>query len=122
MATTPTTSSTAVTTLAREASSEQRVLIRSMLDKHFDDAVGSYLDGLSDQRIAEKTGVPRIVVERIREAAYGPIKVDGEIQAMRAEIATIKDEIVQVEKTLDSLKSKTAALSSRLEKKLAAGA
>ena len=74
----------------RDATNDQRVLIRNLLDKHFDDAVGTYLDGMCDATVAEKASVPRVVVERIREAAYGPIKVDPEIQAIRTELAAVK--------------------------------
>jgi len=96
----------------REATNDQRVLIRNLLDKHFDDAVGAFLDGMTDATIAEKAGVPRVVVERIREAAYGPIRVDPEIQAIRAELAALK---AQAEK----LAAAVADLTARLERKAA---
>ena len=109
-------------TSIRDATPDQRVMIRSELDKHFDDSVGAYLDGMSDNRIAEKVGVPRIVVERIREAAYGPIRVDPEMQALRSQIDLLKGEIEGQQKGIDTLKTKVAELSSRLEKKLAVAA
>lgn len=96
----------------REATNDQRVLIRNLLDKHFDDAVGTFLDGMTDATIAEKAGVPRVVVERIREAAYGPIKVDPEIQAIRTELAALKAQA-------DKLAVSIAALTVRLDSKAA---
>lgn len=106
----------------REATPDQRVAIRSALDKSFDDSVGAYLDGMSDQRIAETVGVPRMVVERIREAAYGPIRVDPEMAAIRSAIEALKADIEGQQKGIDNLKAKVAELSSRVEKKLAVAA
>lgn len=74
----------------REATPQQRTTIRNYLDKHFDDAAGAYLDGMSDQKIADAVNIPRVIVERMRDAAYGPIKVDPEVQAIRAELAALK--------------------------------
>ena len=47
---------------------DQRVKIRSYLDKHFDDGQGCYLDGMSDLKIAEAVGLPRVAIETIRES------------------------------------------------------
>lgn len=96
----------------REATNDQRVLIRNLLDKHFDDAVGTFLDGMTDATIAEKAGVPRVIVERIREAAYGPIKVDPEIQAIRTELAAVKA-------AAEKLAATVADLTARLDRKAA---
>lgn len=96
----------------REATNDQRVLIRNLLDKHFDDAVGTYLDGMCDATVAEKASVPRVVVERIREAAYGPIKVDPEIQAIRTELAAVKA-------AAEKLTATVADLTARLDRKAA---
>lgn len=63
-----------------------RQRIKTALDKHFDDGAGQYLDGKSDQIIADSLGVPRIHVERIREAAYGPIRVTPQMLSLKAEI------------------------------------
>lgn len=71
----------------REATQTERLHIRALLDKTFDDGVGSYLSGYSDEKVAEELKVPRIFVERIREAAYGPIRVDPELAAIKQEMA-----------------------------------
>lgn len=62
---------------------EQKLKCRSILDRSFDDQAGCYLDGYSDQRIGEEINVPWSLVAKLREAAYGPIRVDPEITAMR---------------------------------------
>jgi hypothetical protein len=96
--------------------SAQRHQVRQHLDKNFDDDAGCYLDGLSDQRVAEMVGVPRIVVEQMREAAYGPIKLDPVVAGMRNEVAQAKRDLDGQQKALDALKAKVAEMSSRLEK------
>ena len=101
---------------------DERVAIRSHLDKHFDDGVGAYLDGMSDQRIAETVGVPRAAVERLREAAYGPIRVDPVIVALREKIAAFRLEVDAQQKVLDALKVKALELGSSLEQRLARSA
>lgn len=75
-----------------QPTAEQRLKIRSQLDKSFDDGVGRYLDGLSDQKIAEAVNVPRIVVEQIRETAYGPIRVNPVAAELRDAVAALATE------------------------------
>lgn len=84
---------------------EQRVKIRNLLDKHFDDGSGRYLDGFSDQKIGDSIGVPRIHVEQMREAAYGPIKVDPEFARLENEILRLLSEINEVRMALGKLKN-----------------
>ena len=96
----------------REATPQQRTAIRNYLDKHFDDAAGTYLDGMSDQKIAEAVNVPRVIVERMRDTAYGPIKVDPEIQAIRTELAALKAQA-------DKLAAAVVDLTARLDRKAA---
>lgn len=59
-----------------EPTSDQRYAIRQRLDTCFDDKMGAYLDGMTDQKIGAALNIPAIMVTRIREAAYGPIRVD----------------------------------------------
>lgn len=70
----------------REPTPDQRAGIRHLLEKHFDEGRGHYVDEWSDQRIAEKLNVPRVVVERLRDAAYGPIRVTSETLAAQKQI------------------------------------
>lgn len=92
----------------REATPQERVKIRAVLDKQFDDGAGCWLDGYSDQKAGEEVGVPWAIVTRIREAAYGPIRVDPEVAGLRAEL-------VQIGRELVALTEKHAAATKRLE-------
>lgn len=104
----------------REPTGDQRLRIRALLDKHFDDAAGCYLDGYSDQRIAEEVNVPRVIVERIREAAYGPLKVSPEVSALRADIVRLTDEIIAAhndyKERISALANQVRDAGARLEK------
>lgn len=77
----------------REPSYEERLKIREALDKYFDDQAGCWLDDWSDQKAGAHANVPWAMVTRIREAAYGPIKVDPEVAAIRALLAQLSAEI-----------------------------
>lgn len=114
-----------VTTLAsqpvnREITPEARQRIRNLLDKHFDDGVGMYLDGMSDQRVSEMAGVSRIMVEQLREAAYGAIRVDPIVAEMRQDMAKFREQVEAVAKQADMLMKRAATLASNVEK-MAAG-
>lgn len=96
----------------RQPTSDERVRIRNFLDKSFDDAAGCYLDDMSDVRIAELVGVPRIIVERLRETAYGPLLLTPEMVNLRTEMASLKADISKLE-------TRAAELSSQLEQMIA---
>lgn len=83
--------------------SDQRLKIRSALDSHFDDSKGRYLGGYSDHRIAEELKIPRIHVETIREAAYGPIRVSKEQEEAEAAIAAIEARVRAAEGAFKAL-------------------
>lgn len=111
---------TSMSDKVREATTHERVLIRGLLDKHFDDAAGVYLDGWSDQRIGEEVKVPWAIVTRIREVGYGPILVDPEVAALRAEIramegklATLSADGALAAKDLAALKARVEALATK---------
>jgi len=103
----------------RPATPDQKQAIRNHLDKHFDDAAGYYLDDMSDARIAELVGVPRIIVEGIREAAYGPIRVDPELIEMRKALVLLKDQLAALHGTMADLDKQVMQLSSRIEQRVA---
>jgi hypothetical protein len=100
----------------REPTQQERMKIRSALDQHFDDAAGCYLAGYSDQRIGTELNVPWAMIAKIREAAYGPIKVDPEIAGLRAEVTGLGAKIEALVKEQQGVLSRLAAL----EKKRAA--
>jgi len=102
----------------RQPTSDQRVKIRDSLDNHFDDVTGRYLDGFSDQKIAELVDVPRIIVERIREVGYGPIKDDPVLIALRAEIVALQKLLEEQQRNHDTLKAKLTDAITRLDKSL----
>lgn len=82
---------------------DQRLKIRALLDKHFDDGAGRYLDGYSDHKIAEDLRLPRVHVETIREAAYGAIRVPPEMEAAEKAVAALEGKLAPTEKVLAEL-------------------
>ena len=102
---TPTTAPTEATvTPIREPTSDQRAKIRDLLAAHFDDTVGMYLGGYDDKKVAEEVGnVPWAVVARIREAAFGPIRVTPEMVELREQITAARTRIVNLESSIASL-------------------
>lgn len=110
----------------RDPTPDQRALIRKTIEAHFDDEYGCYMDDYSDQRVADEAGVARVVVERMRDAAFGPIRVTPELLAMRKEVADLRrqfvDQINAAQALLDQLKADSAKLlktAAALEDKLA---
>lgn len=77
----------------RDPNPQQRLAIRNKLDAQFDDAKGRYLNGYSDHRVAAELDLPRVFVEKIREAAYGPIKENPDLAQAMAEVASIREAI-----------------------------
>jgi hypothetical protein len=94
----------------REPTPKQRLAIRAKLDANFDDDAGCYLDGQSDQKIGEELNIPWSWVARIREAAYGPIRVDPEVAALRAELAGLRAEQKKLDERIGGVASRLEAL------------
>jgi hypothetical protein len=102
---------------------DQRLRIRALLDKHFDDSAGRYLDGYSDHRIAEELKLPRVHVETIREAAYGAIRVSPEMEAAEKAVAALEARMQPAEKVIaevERLLKEARALVEAARKALAA--
>lgn len=100
----------------RDITAAQKQRIRALLDRHFDDSAGAYLDAMSDQKVAEAVGVPRVHVETLREAAYGPIRISPEMAEARAELEALRkllaDEaarMAEIEKRLAGAEAKLSA-------------
>lgn len=87
----------------REPTAEQRATIRGMIEKHFDEDEGCYIGEATDQTIATVVNVPRVAVERLREAAYGPIRITTDQVAIRKEIAAVRAKITDVQDAAKSL-------------------
>lgn len=100
----------------REITPDTRLKIRNLLEKHFDDSTGMYLDGMDDQKIAEAVSVPRIKVEQIREIGYGPIRVDPVMAALRNELAMIRRDVDAHLKALDAIKGRLSDAEARAQK------
>lgn len=99
--------------LPRDPTQAERQKIRTILDSHFDDAAGCWLEGYSDQRAGEECNVPWSLVTRIREAAYGPIRVDPEVTALMAAIKQARADQTKLAATLADLEKRAAAIQAR---------
>lgn len=100
---------------ARAPSADQRQRIRALLDANFDDAKGRYLDGFSDQKIAEDLSVPRVFVEQIREAAYGPIRVSPDAEKLERDIKAALEKMAGLEKELSVVRQSVSGFDARLK-------
>jgi hypothetical protein len=103
-------------TMARELDHGQRLQIRSLLDKYFDDKEGCYLAGdngeaMSDQAVGSMAGVPWGEVTKIREAAYGRILVDPAMAALRTQMADLEKRFAEMRVALDGYGRKLAKVS-----------
>jgi hypothetical protein len=87
----------------REPTIEQRARIRELLNLHFDEMDGAYHDEWDDQVVAEKLGLPRILVERLREAAYGPIRVTPEMVAARKQHDALNQKLNDIDASFNLL-------------------
>jgi hypothetical protein len=93
----------------REPTIEERIKIRTMLDKHFDDSTGTYLDGMSDQVIGQSENIPWAIVAKIREAAYGPIRTDPEVVALTRRIEQLTSQLDQLKADFTEWRGRKAA-------------
>jgi len=96
-------------------------MLRGLLDRHFDAYDAMYLAGLSDQALAERVNVPRVVVERMREAAYGPIRVSPEMVAIRTDAEKLSADIRDITAMVADLNKAGAAIMARIEQLIREG-
>ena len=124
--------SSSLTPLAKAVAPDSKTRIRALLDKHFDDSRGAYLDGYSDQRVGAELDVPWKAVADLREVAYGPLREDPEVAAIKASIETMSvklgDRISEFQtwtmaqrKAIDDLRVRVIAIENRAEQKEGAG-
>lgn len=77
----------------------QKRSVRGLLDAHFDEGLGRYLDNYSDERIASELNLPRAGVEYVRNSSYGPIRVPPEMEAAEKAVAVLEARMQPAEKT-----------------------
>lgn len=85
---------------------EERFKVRQLLDQHFDDKLGAYLNQYSDQRIGMELELPWKLVFDLREMAYGPIREDPRI-------AQIRNDMAALERGMSELRTKIAQLGTK---------
>lgn len=74
-----------------ELTVEERAKVRNILAGTFDEAVGQYSEGWSDQRVAEEAGgLPPKLVADLREIAFGPVRSVSEIEVLRTDLAALE--------------------------------
>jgi hypothetical protein len=121
----PTATVTPITAASpRTLTADEKAKVRLLLDGQFDDQKGMYLEGYSDQRIGSETGVPWACVRDLREVAYGPIKANPEIEALRADLAVAAENSRKAASEAGKAMSECTSLLLRLEalsKKLGLG-
>ena len=81
----------------------ERHQVRLKLDNHFDDAVGRYIDGYSDQRVGAELDIPWATIRDIRELAYGPLREDDRVVALRLDLDKVKQQVADIEAKLKAL-------------------
>lgn len=108
--------------LPRMLTPKERSAVRDLLDTHFDDEAGRYRNGYTDQGIGDELNIPYALVSGMREAAYGPIKSDPEIEAMEAamelckiEIDTAEDHLTKAMERLETARKEHDAIRGRLD-------
>lgn len=88
------TTPTPVAAVPRGLNSDERGRVRHLLDKYFDDKVGGYIENYTDQRIGRECDVPWATVREIRETAYGPIREDARLTAIKVEIDRLEKQVL----------------------------
>lgn len=103
----PKKTATDILTETREATPAEKAAIRRRLDEVFDDAAGMYLEGQSDQSLGTSLNIPWALVRRVREAAYGPIRTDPQLEKARGDLQTLSADLsalrVRVDKAMSDL-------------------
>lgn len=98
----------------RRLTAHEKARVRSALDSHFDDQLGRYIDGYSDERVGKELDLPWALVTELREFAYGPLKDDPAIAAVKAEVEALRGELVTLSHALDQARATFTKLEGRL--------
>lgn len=98
----------------RSIPAADKTKMRQILDSHFDDAAGIYIDGYSDAKVAAELNLPRATVFAYREATYGPLKRDPELDEFLAGLDEVKKKMADLQSDIAKLDVKAAACIKRL--------
>lgn len=87
----------------REPTVKETCRVLPMLDRHF--LNHRYEEGWSDEVIAEKLKLPRVIVCKVREESpeHGAIASDPDIVHLRQDITSVKALVAEMEHRLDRL-------------------
>lgn len=109
----------------RALSPDEKTKVRNLLDACFDEGRGIYLDGQSDQAIAQKLNLPWASVRDYRDIAYGPLKGNEETAGIRADLEKLAADLAALMSKfsgeiggLTSAKDRALAKLNAIEKKL----
>lgn len=97
-----------------DLTSDHKTRLRLILDGNFDDKAGRYLSNYSDEKVSAETNIPRAIVAQYRETAYGPIKSDPEIAALRESLVTIETKFQAVQSARQDLQRATDDLTNSM--------
>jgi len=98
----------------RTLTSHEKAKVRGVLDSHFDDQIGRYIDNYDDQRVGKETNLPWALVAEYRELAYGPLKADPIVEAVKAEAVVLRQEFTELSHAMDALRDRIVKVEGRL--------
>lgn len=93
---------------------EQKKAIRDALDGCYDERLGLYLDGQSDQLIAARLKLPMIMVRTLREAAYGPLKPSPDLEELRVQVRGFNERAETLKREASALDDLARDLGARI--------
>ncbi len=82
----------------RTLTPSERTKVRSALEAVFDEALGMYLEGATDQSIGLKLGLPWKLVADYREVAFGPIRENEETAKISGDLAALTVTLTEMER------------------------
>jgi hypothetical protein len=92
----------------------QKLRIRQKLDAYFDDAQGAYMGGHTDQSLAKDLNLPVSMVYSLREAAYGPLKRDPEVDDLLRELEAVRKKLADAQSDMAKVDAKAQIILKRL--------
>jgi hypothetical protein len=75
----------------REATPLEMRRIFALVEGHFDETKGCYLNGYNDERVSKELNLPRALIAKVREESGLKIKGNPEVIALRSELEALKD-------------------------------